>query len=42
LLLIVATVARCLDRGNIDFCHLHHGVEGAFGGGGIGVNDRLG
>jgi hypothetical protein len=31
---------RRLDRGDVDLGHPHHGVEGAPGGGGIGVADR--
>jgi hypothetical protein len=30
---------RRLDLGDVDLAHLHHRVEGALGGGGIGVGD---
>src|SRR5207237_359628 len=32
---------RCLDCRDVDLFHLHHGVEGAPGGSGIGVGDRF-
>src|SRR5262245_41084415 len=37
-----STAARRLDCGDVDLSHLHHGIERALGGGGIGVGYRLG
>jgi hypothetical protein len=35
------TAARCLDCSDVDFFHLHHRIERALGGSGIGTGDRL-
>src|SRR5262245_43308884 len=37
-----STATRGLDCSNIDLLHLHHRVESALGGGGVGIVDRLG
>ena len=36
-----STAACRLDRGDVDLLHLHHRLERALGGGGIGVGDRF-
>ncbi len=35
----LSTAKRRLDRGDIDVSHLHHRIERALGGSGIGVGD---
>src|SRR3954469_5788981 len=37
-----STAARRLDCGDVDLFHLHHRIERALGGGGIGIGYRLG
>src|SRR4051794_39596739 len=36
-----STTARRLDGSDVDLCHLHHRIERALGGSGIGIGDRL-
>jgi hypothetical protein len=35
------TPTRRLDRSDVDFSHLHHRIERAFGGSRIGIGDRF-
>src|SRR5207248_1473491 len=37
-----STAARRLDCGDVDLLHLHHRIERALGGGGIGIGYRFG
>ena len=36
-----STAACRLDRSDVDLCHLHHRIERALGGSGIGIGDRF-
>src|SRR5688572_13762081 len=36
-----STAARCFDGGDVDLYHLHHRIECALGGSGIGIGDRF-
>src|SRR5512135_1293690 len=37
----ISTATRRLDRSDVDLLHLHHCIERALGGGGIGIGDRF-
>src|SRR4029077_14549355 len=37
-----STAARRLDCSDVDLCHLHHRIERALGGGGVGIDYRFG
>ena len=36
-----STAVRRLDCSDVDLFHLHHRIEGALGGSGIGIGDRF-
>lgn len=40
--MVASTTPRRLYGGDIYLAHLHHGLEGAPGGLGVGIRDRLG